>query len=336
MKKAVRVFGIVLAVVLVGAAGLLSYVKFVLPDVGDAPQVTLTSSAAQIERGKYLAHHVNVCMDCHSTRDWSKFSGPPIPGTLGKGGDRFGPEMGFPGTFYSRNITPAGLKEWSDGEIVRAITAGVSRDGRALFPVMPHPSYGRMDLEDITSIVAYLRTLTPVESTIPASEADFPMNFIMNTIPQKPQFGKRPDSTDALALGQYLVNAATCGDCHTKQEQGQPIEGMEFAGGMEFGMPGMMIRAANITPDKETGIGNWTRESFIARFKAYDPAKGYTHAAVKAGEKQSIMPWTMYAGMTENDLGAIYTYLQTLKPVKHRVVTFELTPAAKEPMAMNK
>jgi mono/diheme cytochrome c family protein len=335
MKKVVRYVGIGLAVVLVGIGGVLAYVKFGLPNVGTPPEITVKATAAQIERGRYLANHVNVCMDCHSTRDWSRFAGPLVPGTMGKGGERFGPEMGFPGVFYSRNITPAGIGNWTDGELFRAITAGVDRDGKALFPLMPHPAYGRMDTEDIKSIIAYLRTLKPINNKVPEHAIDFPMNFIVNTIPQQPNPQPKPDTTDALAYGRYLVNAAVCADCHTKKENGTPVAGMDFAGGMEFALPTGMVRSANITPDPETGLGRWTKEAFIARFKAHDVTRGNMPPAVKAGEKQSLMPWLMYAGMTENDLGAIYTYLQTLKPVRNKVETFTAGPAAKQTIAAN-
>ena len=335
MKKVIRYIGIGLAVVLVGIGGVLAYVKFGLPNVGPPPAITVKATPAQIERGRYLANHVNVCMDCHSTRDWSRYAGPLVPGTMGKGGERFGPEMGFPGVFYSRNITPAGIGHWTDGELFRAITAGVDRDGGALFPVMPHPSYGRMDTEDVKSIIAYVRTLQPIENKTPAHAIDFPMNFILNTIPQQPNPQPRPDTTDALAQGRYLVNAASCNDCHTKREKGSPIAGMEFAGGMEFAMPDGIVRSANITPDPETGLGRWTKEAFIARFKAHDPTRGNTPPAVKPGEKQTLMPWIMYAGMTENDLGAIYTYLQTLKPVRNHVETFTAGKPPKETIAAN-
>ena len=328
MKKVFRILGIMLTIVLVGIACALSYVKFALPNVGEAPNLKINATAAQIERGRYLANHVNVCMDCHSTRDWSRFSGPPIAGTLGKGGDRFGPEMGFPGTFYARNITPAGISDWTDGEVFRAITTGVTRSGKVIFPVMPHPAYGHMDAEDIKSIVAYVRTLQPIKNAVPESKADFPMNFILNTIPQKPDFQKRPDSTNTLVYGKYLTNAAACADCHSKQDKGAPVPGMEFAGGREFAFPGGMLRSANLTPDAETGLGKWTKDAFIARFKAHDMARGYVPQLVKPGEKQTIMPWSMYAGMTQNDLGAIYTYLQTLKPVHNSVETFTATAPA--------
>src|SRR5689334_19856189 len=104
MKKALKVVGIVLLVVLVIVGGLITYVATALPNVGDAPEVKIDATAARIERGRYLSNSVNVCMDCHSTRDWSKFSGPVVPGTTGKGGERFDHSMGFPGVYYSKNI----------------------------------------------------------------------------------------------------------------------------------------------------------------------------------------------------------------------------------------
>ncbi|WP_428668340.1 c-type cytochrome [Runella sp.] len=333
MKTILRYIFIGLAVVVIGIGCVMAYVKFILPDVGPAPELRINATKAQIERGRYLANHVNVCMDCHSTRDWTRYSGPPTPGTIGKGGERFGRELGLPGTFYSRNITPAGVGNWTDGELFRAITSGVNRHEKALFPLMPYSAYGKMDQEDVKSIIAYIRTIQPIHNKIPDSESDFPMNFIVNTIPQKPNFEKRPDTTSQIAYGRYLVNAAGCADCHTKTDKGEPLPGMNFAGGVELPIPGGVMRTANLTPDKETGLGLWTKAAFIARFKAFDPAGGYKPHSVKPGEKQTIMPWTMYSGMSENDLGAIYSYLQTLKPVKNKVETFTAVTSAKAPIA---
>ena len=73
------------------------YLKFVLPNVGNAPVLNVEMTNERIARGEYLANHVTVCIDCHSTRDWSRFSGPPMPGTFGKGGDVFNQKFGFPG-----------------------------------------------------------------------------------------------------------------------------------------------------------------------------------------------------------------------------------------------
>src|SRR5690242_2176395 len=104
---------VVLAIVLL-VAGMLTYVKTAFPNVGAAPELKIEKTTARIERGKYQANHVTVCIDCHSARDWGKFSGPPIVGTFGQGGEKFDQNLGFPGSYYARNITPAGIGNWTD------------------------------------------------------------------------------------------------------------------------------------------------------------------------------------------------------------------------------
>ena len=71
----------------------------------------------------------------------------------------------------------------------------VNKDGKAIFPVMPYKYYGQMDVEDIKSIIAYIRTLKPIENVVPKSSSDFPMNFLINTIPEKAHSSKRPEKT---------------------------------------------------------------------------------------------------------------------------------------------
>ncbi|WP_018342319.1 c-type cytochrome [Cytophaga aurantiaca] len=321
MKKILRIVLYIFIGVLVLVTGLLTYVKTALPNVGPAPEIKIASTPALVERGRYLAHSVSACMDCHSTRDWSRFAGPPDTTTWGKGGEAFDQRFGFPGAFYSRNITPAGIGSWTDGEVYRAITSGVSKDGSALFPVMPHPNYGKMATEDIYAIIAYLRTLKPIDNKVAQSIPDFPMNFIINTIPAKATPQAIPDTASKIEYGKYLLNAAACAECHTKQEKGQKIAGMDFAGGFEFPIATGTVRSSNITPDKETGIGDWSETAFINRFKTYADSS-YTPAKVSAGEFNTIMPWTMYATMKREDLAAIYAYLQTITPIKNNVVKF--------------
>jgi mono/diheme cytochrome c family protein len=321
-KNILRITLVLLGLVVLLVAGGLIYLKTALPDVGPAPELKVEMTAARIERGKYLANHVAVCMDCHSQRDFSRFAGPVKDGTLGGGGEKFGPELGFPGTFYSKNITPYALKDWTDGEIYRAITAGVSRKGEALFPVMPYHGFGQMDDKDIHAIIAYIRTVPPVKNDVPASRADFPMNFILQTMPVKGTPQPLPDKSDVLAYGKYLTTFSSCGECHTKRDKGTPLPGMEFAGGMEFQLPHAMVRSANLTPDQETGIGTWTEEMFVKRFKMYADST-YHNPAVAKDDFNTIMPWMMFAGMEETDLKAIFAYLKTLKPVNHKVVKFE-------------
>jgi hypothetical protein len=325
MKKILKIVGILLLILVVAIAGLLTYVKMALPSVGDAPDLKVAATSERIARGKYLAESVTICLDCHSSRDWSKFSGPIVPGTLGKGGDRFDEHVGFPGVYFAKNITPSGISRYTDGELYRVITTGVTKEGRAVFPVMPYLYYGKMDDEDIYSIIAYVRTLEPIENQVQESTSNFPMNFILNTIPQKGSPTKKPDPTDQLAYGGYLVNASGCIECHTQVEKGQIIKELAFSGGREFGFPDKsIVRSVNITPDEETGIGKLTSDEFVKKFKAYADSS-YTTPSVNPGEYNSIMPWTMYAHMTEQDLAAIYAYLRTVNPVKNSVVKF--TPA---------
>src|SRR6187431_2121359 len=222
MKKIIK--GALLLLVIAVISGLL-YVKLALPDVGKLEYLNIKVTASRLERGKYLANHVCVCIDCHSTRNWNEFSGPLVEGTIGKGGEVFDQRFGFPGSFYSKNITPSGIGDWTDAEVLRAIASGVSRDGSALFPVMPHPRFGQMDKEDLESIIVYLRSLKPLKNVVPESKADFPMNFIINTLPKEPHFSNKPSESDAVAYGGYLFNAASCSECHSKQDKGKPIEG---------------------------------------------------------------------------------------------------------------
>jgi mono/diheme cytochrome c family protein len=318
MKKIILYTLLTIVVLIVG---LISYVKFALPNVGEAEDLKIEVTPERVAHGKYLAHAVAACMDCHSTRDWSKFAGPLMEGTLGKGGEVFPEEFGFPGTFYSKNITPYGIGTWTDGELFRAITSGVNKDGVALFPVMPHAAYGKLDREDIYDIIAYLRSLPSIKNDVPPSEAIFPMSVIINTIPKKAEFSKRPDKKDQVAYGKYLFTMASCTECHTKQDKGTPIEGMEMAGGFEFPLPVGTVRSANLTPDKETGLGNWNEEMFVSRFKMYFDSS-YVDPQVAPGNFQTVMPWKMYGQMEVDDLKAMFAYLKTIKPIKNQVEKF--------------
>ncbi len=322
MKKVFKILGIIVVILIVGVAALLTYVKTALPNVGAAEDIKIDYTPERLARGKYLANSVNVCMDCHSKRDWSKFSGPIVAGQLGQGGERFDQSVGMPGVIYSKNITPEGIARYSDGELFRLITTGVTKEGRAMFPLMPYPYYGKMDREDIYSVIAYVRSLAPVKNDVPDSQLDFPLNFIVNTIPHSATLQNKPDTTDMLAYGAYLTNASGCVECHTQVNKGQIISELAFGGGREFKFPdGSTVISSNITPDEQAGIGKWTKEDFIARFKIFADSS-YTTPTVAPGEFNTIMPWTMYAGMTKTDLGAIYAYLRSVKPIPAKVEKF--------------
>lgn len=299
----------VIVILIIGA----SYIKIALPDVGDAPDMAVDMTASRIARGRYLADNVMVCMQCHSQRDWTKFAAPLKPETKGAGGEIHDQRLGLPGKYVSTNLTPYALADWSDGEIFRAITTGVNKDGKALFPIMPHHNFGKLDEEDIKSVIAYLRTLKPIQYNPESSSSDFPMNFIVNFIPQKAMLKPAPSSGDKVAYGKYLTTAGTCFDCHTKQDAQGNFVGPHFGGGNEFRLEdGSVVRSANITPHT-TGIGNWSSQMFVQRFKFFQDSSYVAHR-VGEGEFQTVMPWNTYAGMAEEDLLAIYEYLKTIPP----------------------
>jgi len=315
-----KILGAIVGVVILAIIVIGIYMKTALPDV-PVKEINVEVIPERIAHGDYLANHVMVCIDCHSIRDWKRFSAPIVAGTEAGGGEAFTEEMGLPGNYYAPNITPFNLKGWSDGEIYRAITSGVTKEGEAIFPIMPYHAYGSLDDEDIYDVIAYLRSLPDVENTVQESESNFPMNFIINLIPKEGTPGIRPNTSDLLKYGEYMTTSAACADCHTPLKDGKPVPEMRFAGGQEFKMEGTVVSSLNITPDKVTGIGKWTEEAFLARFKAYDPATYMPHD-VRENGFNTAMPWTMYAAMDTLDLRAIYAYLMSLKPIENKVVLF--------------
>jgi mono/diheme cytochrome c family protein len=127
------------------------------PPVANVPDPPADDPVA---RGRYLAGPVGHCIECHTPmieggrRDWSR---------TGAGGQSFdGPW----GTSVAANITPGrtrGIGGWTEAQIIRAVTQGVSADGRRLFPPMGYAYYARMNARDLRDLVAYLRSLPPQE-----------------------------------------------------------------------------------------------------------------------------------------------------------------------------
>jgi len=308
---------IVILIILVICGGI--FLKYFLPKI-KVKDLKVEVTKERIERGKYLANHVMVCVDCHSKRDWSKYSGPIVPGTEGMGGEIFDQKMGLPGKYISSNITPYSLASWSDGEIYRAITSGVGKRNNTIFPVMPVGAYGTLDDEDIYCIIAYLRSIPPIKNDNPISKSDFPVNFLINTMAKEGHPSKRPSRQDSLKYGKYITTAAACLDCHTPVDKGNLIMEKAYTGGREFPMEGGgTIVSTNITFDKKTGIGEWDKDKFIYAFKSYGLTT-YVPAKVEKGDFNTLMPWTMYAKMDTADLASIYYYLKSLPPIENNAL----------------
>jgi mono/diheme cytochrome c family protein len=317
-KILLALVGLVVVLALCGVA----YLFLRYPNVPAAETVTVQATPEKVARGEYLANHVSGCVICHAERDMTKYGGPVKEGTWGAGGELFG-EVGSGFEIYSKNITPAAIGSWSDGQLIRAFTAGVNATDEPLFPIMPYPRYGKLSREDVESIVAYIRTLKPVTHSVPARKLPFPLPLIVRTMPTPAAFRALPPKTDKVAYGEYLTNAAVCADCHTPMDdRGAPLPGRDFAGGSEFPNPGGGVaRSANLTPDADTGIGTWTEQQFIDKFKAWRGAEARALSTAEQREN-TPMPWLYYAGQTDEDLSAIYAYLRSQKPVINRVKKF--------------
>ena len=326
MQKLLKILGILILLILVVIVGLVIYFNSKFPVTIEVQNVKVDVTPERMARGEYLAHHVVGCIDCHSDRDFHYFAGPTVEGTWGRGGFEFNEHFGgVPGKIFAKNITPAGIGDWSDGELIRMITTGMNKKGEAAFPLMPYTHYAFLCREDLYSVVAFIRSLKPIENPSKNHELDFPMNLIVKTIPQPaPPPPPMPDKNDQVEYGKYLVNAVACIECHSQIDKGKFLPGLEFGGGRKFEFPnGDVILSANITPDLETGIGSWTQERFLERFKSYVDSSGAPKKIpVEEHQKNTVMPWTDLGGMTEQDLISIYLYLRTLKPIKNKVETF--------------
>jgi hypothetical protein len=325
MKAFLRIVGIVaLAVVALAGAGA-GWLMWKKPAQRPAPELRVEVTPGRVARGKYLVRHVGICLDCHSART----DGWGLPFDLtreGANGFVWDERSEFPGTLAAANLTPdleTGLGVWSDGEIIRAIREGVDRNGKALFPIMPYGHYRHMSDDDVTAIVAYLRTLKPIRYERPAKSLGMPLPIVEKFVPAPLEASVlAPATTDHAAYGKYLVTIAACADCHTpKDDRGRALPGMEFAGGFEMHTPQFRVVAANITPHPGTFMGRATKEEFIARFRAFAAFTPETAPAAPKG-RNTLMPWIAYSGMTDEDLGAIYDYLKTVRPNANKVNPF--------------
>lgn len=329
MKKPIL---IVLCVLLLAAGGAFAFLVLKSPEAAAPASLKVEATSQRLERGKYLFESVADCAGCHSPRNPEKFAMMPTPEGTGSGFE-FPKELGFPGKIVAPNLTPdpeTGLGKWSDGEKIRAIREGISKDGRALFPFMPYPHFATMSDEDLYSLVAYINTLAPVKRAMPRTELDFPVKYLINFAP-KPVTAKvsAPDRSDKVKYGAYLVRMANCIECHSQLDKGEVVKGLEYAGGHEFPIGNLLVRSANITPDEETGIGKWSEDRFLKKFKGFANLT-YENAPRTTQANFTLMPWYGYSQLTDDDLKAIYAFLRTVAPVRNPV---ELHPPQAPPQS---
>lgn len=294
---------------------------FIGPKARPLTTRTFERTPQRLARGRYLVENLG-CFDCHGEHDWTKHDAPLIEGTRGAGYADF-PLAGLPGRVIPPNITPdpeTGAGKWTDDQLARSLREGIGYDGRALFPFMPYLDMRGMSDEDLASVIAYIRSISPIRKPLPKTELIFPVKYLIRSVPQPTTAPvPPPDVSTPAKRGEYLVTIAGCTDCHTPQAKGQPIRGLEFAGGFVLEGPWGRVASANITPDP-SGISYYDEALFLEMIRT-----GY----VKARKINQIMPWWHFRDLTDEDLKGMFAYLRTLKPAKHRVDNTEASTYCK-------
>lgn len=306
MKKILKWTGLILLIVLVGLVITVmsrQHLKYDAP----YPAITASKDSAMIARGRHLVLGPAHCVDCHSPVKnvdsmLSLGQDPPLSGGL-----KF--DLPF-GNFFVRNITPdaeTGIGNMSDGEFARLLRYGVKKNGEAALPFMP---FQNMTDEDLTAIISYLRSTKPVKNPVPDHDYNL-MGRVIKAFLIKPE---GPTETIHSAVwrdttadyGRHLAMVvANCNECHTKRDGIGNFIGKTLAGGTKFEEEGQeTLITPNLTPHPSGRIYTWSQETFIKRFRMGKLIK------------HSHMPWASYGRMTDDELKAIYHFLQTLEPVE--------------------
>ena len=268
------------------------------------------AAADQVARGSYLIRAAG-CIGCHTD---VKSGGAPLAGGRGL-------KTPF-GIFYSPNITPhseTGIGEWSEQDFLDALRHGRRPDGSNYFPVFPYPSYTAMRAEDARAIKAYLFARTPVARPNKAHDVAAPFSWRWTISLWKWLFfAPGPWQDQAGRDGQwnrgaYLVHAlAHCGECHTARNFMGAMQPAGFLAGTVDGPDGELV--PNITPDLETGIGDWNEADIVQLLRDgtkpdYDDVQGSMAEAIRDG----------LGHLNGQDLNAIANYLRTVPAIVHRV-----------------
>lgn len=271
---------------------------------------------AQLARGKYLAEAVMNCKACHTPLDESG----PVADKEYAGGLEVTEAFG---TWRSPNITQdqkTGIGGWTDEQIIAAVREGKRPTGEQMYPVMPYDYFASATDEDMKALVAYLRTVKPIENAV-AGNTDLKLDK-----PKAQGVGKGQTGGDFVATGEYLVKLAHCGRCHTPlMPDGKPDADKFLAGGREFNAFEYQgkgkVWSANLTPDKNTGIGGYSEDEIVKAIVELDKRDG---TAI-------VGPMTFYIGSWSNlnsiDAKAIAKYLQSLPPVANEVPKATWKPA---------
>lgn len=271
------------------------------------PDIKASTDSIIIARGKHLVYSSAHCASCHSNQNADSLLSLGIEPEL-SGGHEFKLPIG---SIYAKNITSdkeTGIGNLTDAQIARALYYGVGSDGRAMFDFMPFHNVSEKDMQ---AIISYIRTQKPVRNKVPDHQFNA-LGKVIKAFMLKPtgpsdEIPKTINPDTTATYGNYMVNyVANCAGCHTKRD---PMTGAYIspilAGGMVFDEGGGdPLVSPNLTTDSSSRIYSWNYEVFKSRFK------------MGRLVKHSPMPWESYKRMTDDEIKAIFNYLQTVKPAK--------------------
>ena len=253
-------------------------------------QLSIPTDSASIVRGQHLAVAIAKCTVCH---------GEDMAGRT------FMDELPF-ARISSANVTPGGaVHNWSDADWVRAVRNGVAPDGRGLI-FMPSDVYNSLSAEDLGAILAWVRQLPPV--TRPMGPIAFgPIGKMLwstgqvqfqqaRVIDQGAPFTAAPPAGPTPEYGKYLTVVGACVICH----------GPNLAGGLKMGPPGTPP-SFNLTP---AGLKGWTEADFFRALREGTKPDG--------SGINPFMPWIQTRQMTDDEIRAVWSYLQTIPAVATR------------------
>ena len=287
-----------------------------------------------VERGRYLVENLGACGDCHTPR---LPSGAPNLALSLSGVDCFAdafPGDDTKGCLSSRNLTnhETGLKNRSDAEIKDMFLKGVRPDGKFLHPLMPYYVLGNMSAGDANAIVAFLRTVAPVDHMVKAAQAPFAdVPAAAPTWPDAliPQPRVDYANVPAAQRGRYLAGQfGICMECHTPRDaMDAPLVTRAFEGGRAFARDGLglppvfpeTIYTSNLTPDA-TGLMKYDVAAIVAALK-----QGVDEEHKPLCPPMPAGPMGAFGGLTDADAQDIAHYLLSLPP-KANAIPAECTP----------
>jgi mono/diheme cytochrome c family protein len=292
MRRVMKWMGIVLGVLialLVVVIAVFSVIGYQKLSNSQAYQVTESftapTSVEAVARGEYLVNSTAGCFGCH--------------GDGGKG-QSFSDGLPF-GTLAAPNLTSGrgGIGgAMTDADWNRAIRHGIGHDGRVLL-IMPSEHFSHMSDADLGAVVAYVKSLPPVDNLEPTRNLALPAYLFVGAgifptaaelIDHSAPHPALQTPAETADYGSYIVELAACRDCHGPNLAGQ-------TGGANGAPAG-----PNLTPTGE--VGAWAQEQFITTIRT-----GVNPAGRQLSDD---MPWKVFKNMTDTDLGALYAYLHSL------------------------